>query len=122
MDRSLVGTDQRPLGIGIGSGARRQGTEWSRAFAPHHHPKLSSVSDADWHAGHGARGPSPWRMRRTKARRQGTVPVRDCARSTSESPAEPPTPAAHTMARTVTTRASGRSAAAGNGAPWNPQT
>ena len=92
------------------------------AFAPHHHPHLSSVPGAGWHRGHGVRGQSPWRMRRTKARRQGTVTVRGL-RATHERVAGRTTdPSAHTQARTVTTRASGRDAAVGNGAPWNPQT
>ena len=52
------------------------------AVAPQHHPSLPSSgsnvgsdasSGAARHGGHGARGRSPWRMRRTKARRQGAV-------------------------------------------------
>ena len=121
MDRSLVRTDQETHGIDAQRSACSAGKDAMAAFALHHHPELSSVSGSARHGGHGARGRSPWRMRRTKARRQGaTAPG---LRATHERVAGRNTdPSAHTKARTVKTRARGRVAALVNGAPWNPQT
>ena len=91
MDRSLVRTDQRPLGIGTRSGARRQGTEWSRRLRRtiirtcYLCPAQAGIA-AMACAGR-ARGGCVGRKHADRA------PLRcgDCARRTSESPAEPPT-------------------------------